>query len=62
MVQEWECGECGFIAVGHRPPSRCPECGVPQSVFYLLEEEDEDYFEDYDDMDHWDDDFDDDEV
>jgi len=34
--QIWQCGNCGYISVGHDAPMRCPVCGYPQGYFEIL--------------------------
>lgn len=46
---EWECTRCGYIRVGEKPPTICPECGATAFEFEFWEfEEDEDSEDDED--------------
>lgn len=37
---QWECTQCGTIAVGSRAPRKCPACGVGPDGFLMLGDED----------------------
>ena len=53
---EWECMECGYIALGQKWFDHCPECDAPTEAFEYFEYE-EDNFEDFDDLDESDEDY-----
>lgn len=59
-MKTWECTECGYLHEGHKPPRRCPDCDAPSSVFELVEEDLDEWDEDWGDDDleeDWDDDW-----
>lgn len=58
-MNKWECTECGHVAEGHKPPTRCPDCDAPATAFESYEE-DAAVEEWDDDEDDWDDDWEDD--
>lgn len=37
---QWECTQCGTIAVGSRAPRRCPACGAGSDAYVMLSDED----------------------
>ena len=37
---QWECTQCGTIAVGSRPPRKCSACGSGADAFLMLSDED----------------------
>jgi rubrerythrin len=37
-MTKWRCLICGYIHQGPRPPSHCPICGAPASMFEKLED------------------------
>ena len=38
---EWECSECGYIAMERRRPSRCSQCGAAADAFDFFEYDDD---------------------
>lgn len=66
-MKTWQCTECGYIHEGQKPPRICPDCGTSALAFDLLEEDEFDELEDWDEEwddeapwdEEWDEDFDD---
>ena len=32
-MKKWVCTVCGYVYEGENPPEKCPQCGVPASMF-----------------------------
>ena len=32
-MKKWVCSVCGYVYEGENPPEKCPQCGVPASMF-----------------------------
>ena len=38
MNKKWICPVCGYVHEGETAPEKCPQCQVPGSKFYLMDE------------------------
>lgn len=38
-LSKWRCLVCGYIQQGWNPPSHCPICGVPDSMFEQVKDD-----------------------
>lgn len=38
---KWRCVVCGYVHKGPTPPSHCPICGAPASMFEKVDETEE---------------------
>ncbi len=45
-ASSWKCGVCGFEVTGAEPPTKCPVCSAPASVFEPTESREEERVED----------------